>query len=63
MKFKDDDERFVFQGVHMMLEGDHQRKWKDDEKRESKVVFIGRELPEKRSARASSAASRRDRCT
>jgi G3E family GTPase len=47
MNFKDDDERFVFQGVHMMLEGDHQRKWKDGEKRESKLVFIGRELPEK----------------
>ncbi len=37
---------YVFQGVHMMLEGDHQRKWKDGEKRESRVVFIGRELPE-----------------
>jgi G3E family GTPase len=36
----------VFQGVHMMLEGDHQRKWKADERRESRVVFIGRELPE-----------------
>ncbi len=45
--FKDDDERFVFQGVHMMLEGDHQREWKDGEKRESRLVFIGRELPEK----------------
>jgi len=46
LSFKDDDDRYVFQGVHMMLEGDHQRKWKDDEKRESRVVFIGRELPE-----------------
>jgi G3E family GTPase len=36
----------VFQGVHMMLEGDHQRKWKDGEARESRVVFIGRELPQ-----------------
>src|ERR1700748_3309170 len=36
----------VFQGVHMMLEGDHQRKWKDDEPRLSRLVFIGRELPE-----------------
>ena len=27
-------------------EGDHQRKWKDGERRESRVVFIGRELPE-----------------
>jgi G3E family GTPase len=46
LAFKDDDDRYVFQGVHMMLEGDHQRKWKDGEKRESRVVFIGRELPE-----------------
>jgi G3E family GTPase len=36
----------VFQGVHMMLEGDHQRAWKDGEPRESRLVFIGRELPE-----------------
>ena len=27
LSFKDDDERFVFQGVHMMLDGDHQRPW------------------------------------
>jgi G3E family GTPase len=47
LSFQDDDDRYVFQGVHMMLEGDHQRKWKDDEARESRVVFIGRELPEK----------------
>jgi len=46
LAFKDDDERYVFQGVHMMLEGDHQRKWRDDEPRESRVVFIGRDLPE-----------------
>jgi G3E family GTPase len=46
LAFSDDDDRYVFQGVHMMLEGDHQRKWKDGEVRESRVVFIGRELPE-----------------
>ena len=46
LAFKDDDDRYVFQGVHMMLEGDHQRKWKDGEARESRVVFIGREMPE-----------------
>jgi G3E family GTPase len=43
--FRDDPDRFVFQGVHMILDGDHQRAWKDDEKRESRLVFIGRELP------------------
>jgi G3E family GTPase len=47
LAFHDDDDRYVFQGVHMMLEGNHQRKWKDGEKRESRLVFIGRELPEK----------------
>ncbi len=46
LSFKGDDDRYVFQGVHMMLEGDHQRKWKKDEVRESRLVFIGRELPE-----------------
>jgi len=46
LAFHDDDDRYVFQGVHMMLEGNHQRKWKDGEKRESRLVFIGRELPE-----------------
>jgi G3E family GTPase len=45
LAFKDDDERFVFQGVHMILDGDHQRPWKNDEKRESRMVFIGRNLP------------------
>jgi G3E family GTPase len=46
LSFKDDPDRFVFQGVHMILDGDHQRPWKDDEKRESRLVFIGRHLPE-----------------
>src|ERR1700744_4407797 len=46
LSFSQDDDRYVFQGVHMMLEGDHQRKWKDGERRESRLVFIGRELPE-----------------
>ena len=47
LSFKDDDERYVMQGVHMMFEGDHQRDWRADEKRESRMVFIGRELNEK----------------
>ncbi len=48
LSFKDDDERFVFQGVHMILDGDHQRKWKDGEARISRAVFIGRHLPEEK---------------
>jgi G3E family GTPase len=46
LAFTGDNDRYVFQGVHMMLEGDHQRPWKDGEARESRVVFIGRDLPE-----------------
>ncbi|MFG1297553.1 CobW family GTP-binding protein [Xanthobacter variabilis] len=46
LSFKDDPDRFVFQGVHMILDGDHQRPWKDDEKRVSRIVFIGRKLDE-----------------
>ncbi len=46
LAFKGEPKRFVFQGVHMMLDGDVQREWKPDEKRLSKLVFIGRDLPE-----------------
>ncbi|HXW43078.1 MAG TPA: GTP-binding protein [Xanthobacteraceae bacterium] len=45
LAFKGDDERFVFQGVHMILDGGHQRPWGADEKRSSRIVFIGRNLP------------------
>ena len=48
LAFKDDPERFVFQGVHMILDGDHQRPWKEGEERVSRIVFIGRELPEEK---------------
>jgi G3E family GTPase len=44
--FKNEPKRFVFQGVHMILEGDLQRDWKPDEPRLSRVVFIGRNLKE-----------------
>ena len=46
VSLKGDPKRFVFQGVHMMLDGEPQRDWKPGEKRESKVVFIGRDLDE-----------------
>jgi G3E family GTPase len=48
LSFKGDEERFVFQGVHMILDGDHQRPWKEGEKRLSRLVFIGRDLPQER---------------
>jgi G3E family GTPase len=48
LAFNDDPDRFVFQGVHMILDGDHQRPWQDGEKRESRLVFIGRNMPEEK---------------
>ncbi len=46
LAFSGDPDRFVFQGVHMMLDGDRQRPWRDGERRESRIVFIGRNLAE-----------------
>ena len=48
----------MFQGVHMILDGDHQRAWKDGEKRDSRLVFIGRNLPEEKIRKGSRAAWR-----
>ena len=36
--------RFVFQGVHMLFDGQPDRPWGADEKRASQLVFIGRRL-------------------
>ena len=44
--FPGEPKRFVFQGVHMMLDGDVQGDWKPGEPRRSRVVFIGRDLDE-----------------
>jgi G3E family GTPase len=46
LAFKNEPKRFVFQGVHMMLEGNLQGDWKPGEARQSKIVFIGRNLDE-----------------
>jgi G3E family GTPase len=48
LSFKNDDERFVFQGVHMILDGGHQRPWREEEKRSSRLVFIGCNLPQEK---------------
>ncbi|MGK9286757.1 CobW family GTP-binding protein [Sinorhizobium meliloti] len=45
ISFAGDDDRFVVQAVHMLLEGDHQRPWKENEDRVTRLVFIGRDLP------------------
>ncbi|MBY0563855.1 MAG: GTP-binding protein [Hyphomonadaceae bacterium] len=50
--FPDEPKRFVVQGVHMIVEGDTQRDWKDDEKRLSRLVFIGRNLDREELERA-----------
>jgi G3E family GTPase len=42
--FEDDPERYVIQGIHMIVEGDHQLAWREGETRESRLVFIGRNL-------------------
>ncbi|MGD9980965.1 MAG: GTP-binding protein [Hyphomonadaceae bacterium] len=42
--FPDEPKRFVVQGVHMIVEGDTQRDWREGEERVSRLVFIGRNL-------------------
>jgi G3E family GTPase len=41
-----EDERFVFQGVHMLFDGKPDRRWKEGETRKNELVFIGRNLDE-----------------
>jgi G3E family GTPase len=41
-----EDRRFVFQGVHMLLDGRPGRIWKPGELRRNELVFIGRNLSE-----------------
>ncbi|MGF6741704.1 CobW family GTP-binding protein [Paraburkholderia atlantica] len=38
------ERRFVFQGVHMTMDTDFDRPWRDGEQRDSRLVFIGRNL-------------------
>ena len=42
--FEGEPRRFVFQAVHMTVDEGLDRPWRDDEKRESRLVFIGRKL-------------------
>ncbi|MDJ0724625.1 MAG: GTP-binding protein [Prochloraceae cyanobacterium] len=43
-----EDQRFVFQGVHMLFDGKPDRLWKKEENRKNELVFIGRNLDETR---------------
>ncbi len=44
LSYANDDRRFAFQAVHMIADGDFIGPWKPDEKRVSRLVFIGRNL-------------------
>ena len=44
LAFPAEARRFVVQGVHMLLEGDLQRPWREEERRDSRLVLIGRNL-------------------
>lgn len=38
------EQRYVFQGVHMVMDSDWGNEWEDGETRDSRMVFIGRNL-------------------
>ncbi len=40
-----DPHRIVFQGVHMLMGADHGAPWREGEPRETRMVFIGRDMP------------------
>ncbi|MEL6455025.1 MAG: GTP-binding protein [Cyanobacteria bacterium J06623_5] len=44
LNIQGEDQRFVFQGVHMLFDGRPDRQWKQDETRKNELVFIGRNL-------------------
>ncbi|MBX3469864.1 MAG: GTP-binding protein [Planctomycetes bacterium] len=44
LNIRGDDDRFVFQGVHMLFDGAPERPWKQGEPRRNQLVFIGRNL-------------------
>ncbi len=57
--FPDDPDRYVIQGIHMIVEGDHQRPWGEDETRQSRLVFIGRGLDQEKLERTFAACAAR----
>jgi G3E family GTPase len=46
LAMKGTDRKVVFQGVHQLMGSDLGPEWKEGEKRESKMVFIGIDLPQ-----------------
>ncbi|NCJ05750.1 GTP-binding protein [Synechococcales cyanobacterium C] len=46
LNIEGEDHRYVFQGVHMLLDGSRDRTWKPTDSRTNQLVFIGRNLNE-----------------
>ena len=44
LDFKGESDRYVFQGVHMLMDASKMDKWPDGKERSSRIVFIGRNL-------------------
>ena len=44
LDFKGEEERYVFQGVHMLMDASPMGSWPKGKQRNSRVVFIGRNL-------------------
>ena len=44
LNFEGFDDRYVFQGVHMLMDGSPMGAWPEGKPRNSRVVFIGREI-------------------
>ncbi|MDE1905641.1 MAG: GTP-binding protein [Rhodospirillales bacterium] len=44
LAYAGEERRFAFQAVHMIADGDYLAPWKPEEKRTSRIVFIGRDL-------------------
>ena len=44
LDFVGEEERYVFQGVHMLMDASPMGPWPKDKEKTSRVVFIGRNL-------------------
>ena len=44
LDFKDESDRYVFQGVHMLMDASPMGEWPEGKERSSRLVFIGRNL-------------------
>ena len=44
LNFQGEDKRFAFQAVHMIADGDHIGPWPEGSAKQSRLVFIGRDL-------------------